>query len=108
MISVLISHRYKFVYLKNKKVAGSSVESVFQKYCLAEGFNGLRLKPKDEVPFFKSDSGIISGRLGGAKEGSKWQPHSSAKKVLKEIRWNKFNFYFKFSVVRLQILSNSL
>ena len=30
---VLVSHRYKFIYIKNRKVAGSSVESFFGKYC---------------------------------------------------------------------------
>ena len=28
---VLVSHKYKFIYIKNKKVAGSSVESFFWK-----------------------------------------------------------------------------
>ena len=30
---VLVSHKYKFIYIKNMKVAGSSVESFFGKYC---------------------------------------------------------------------------
>ena len=31
---VLISHKYKFIYIKNVKVAGTSVESFFEKYCM--------------------------------------------------------------------------
>ena len=31
---VLVSHLYRFIYLKNKKVAGTSVESFFGKYCI--------------------------------------------------------------------------
>lgn len=29
---VLISHKYKFIYIKNRKVAGSSIQSFFGKY----------------------------------------------------------------------------
>ena len=31
---VLVSHKYKFIYIKNVKVAGTSVESFFGKYCI--------------------------------------------------------------------------
>jgi hypothetical protein len=31
---VLVSHRYKFIYLKNYKTASSSVESFFQQFCI--------------------------------------------------------------------------
>ena len=30
----LISHRYNFIYIKNKKVASTSVEAFFEKYCV--------------------------------------------------------------------------
>jgi len=32
----LISHKYKFIYMKNAKVAGSSVEYFFEKYCVKD------------------------------------------------------------------------
>ena len=30
----LISNKKKFIYIKNKKVAGTSIESYFEKYCI--------------------------------------------------------------------------
>lgn len=30
---VLVSHRFQFIYIKNRKVAGTSVEAFFEKYC---------------------------------------------------------------------------
>jgi len=33
---VLISHRYKFIYIKCIKVASTSVEAFFRRYCLPE------------------------------------------------------------------------
>ena len=31
---MLISHRKKFIFTKTKKTAGTSVESVFETYCI--------------------------------------------------------------------------
>ena len=33
---VLISHKYKFIYIKNRKTAGSSVESFFGQFCIGK------------------------------------------------------------------------
>ena len=45
---VLVSHRYNFIYIKNKKVAGSSVESFFGKYCCDPSSNYLYTDKIDE------------------------------------------------------------
>jgi hypothetical protein len=31
---VLVSYLHKFIYIKNAKVAGTSVEAFFEKYCV--------------------------------------------------------------------------
>ena len=97
---MLVSHRYKFIYLKNRKVAGSSVESVFQKYCLPEGLEGSYSKFEDVVPSHFSNSGIIAGRLSGYDAAIGWKPHSKADDVLKFLGEDLFYSYFKFSVIR--------
>ncbi len=93
---MLVSHKYKFVYLKNVKVAGSSVEHVFQKYCVKDEFKKkLEKRKKDKVEQFISKNGIVSGR----KNGGKYPPHMSAKQVRRVIG-SSFDDYFKFSVIR--------
>jgi hypothetical protein len=60
---VLISHQYKFIYLKNYKVAGSSVEAFFRQFCM---------DPTDRILYDFSDKyeetntsyGIISKSFG--------------------------------------------
>ena len=34
---MLVSHRYKFIYTKTRKTAGSSVESYFEPFCMPHG-----------------------------------------------------------------------
>ena len=92
---VLVSHIYRFIYIKNKKVAGSSVESFFGKYCT---------DPKgkycysDQIDQSISSYGIIGRRLGGS--GNKWVSHKSAIEIKRDIGSDVFDKYLKFCVVR--------
>ena len=56
---VLVSHRYKFIYIKNEKVAGSSVESFFGKFCVGPDFNYTY---EDDIPGKESKYGILGTR----------------------------------------------
>jgi hypothetical protein len=90
----LISHKYKFVYIKNKKVAGSSVESFFGQYCV---------DPNDDYHFNDRISEKISpfGYVGRRLKGnSKLPPHASAKEISSFMGETLFDDYLKFSVIR--------
>lgn len=94
---VLVSHHYKFIYIKNKKVAGSSIESYFGKFCI---------DPKKEYHYNDSieqhiDSfGIIGSRGSGYRSNDKWINHKSARDIKRDLGDAKFNQYLKFCVVR--------
>lgn len=92
---VLISHKYKFIYIKNKKVASTSVESFFQKFCIDPNSKYNISESTDEII---SKYGIIGAREGG--KFNKWKNHINANDILKEIGNDKFNSYFKFCIVR--------
>ena len=97
---VLISHRYKFIYIKNVKVGGTSVESFFGQFCVdpKKTYN-FPHKQKAKISKF----GIIGCRAVNIKN-TKWKPHASATKIMKKMKnmnmGNKFNKYTKFCVVR--------
>ena len=93
---VLISHRHKFIYLKNIKVAGTSVEAFFEKYCVAPEQNHRMAPGTDEVV---TKYGII-GYRGNNPEGCKWVNHMSAYKIKENIGEKTFNSYFKFCIER--------
>ena len=69
---VLISHKYKFIYLKTNKTASSSVEHFFTKYCVPDDYI---IKNEDYVEYFESDRGIVGPRWNNTGNIS---PHITA------------------------------
>jgi hypothetical protein len=92
---VLISHIYKFIYIKNYKVAGTSVEAFFEKYCVNPNETYVQEEKRDESV---SEYGIVGNREKG--KGSKYFNHMSTKDVRLNLGNKKFKKYFKFCVVR--------
>lgn len=94
---VLVSHLYKFIYLKNYKVAGSSVESFFGQFCVDPG-----LKESYSFQDFQEEKissfGILGSRMGG--HVTKWNNHKNANEILNDLGVDVFQHYFKFCVVR--------
>ena len=70
---VLVSHKYKFIYIKNRKDAGSSVESFFGKYCQNPDKEYFY---SDQIDEQIDEFGIIGKRGEGI--GHKWCKHKSA------------------------------
>jgi len=119
---VLISHRYKFIYLKNFKVAGSSIESFFGQFCIDPALQtsyqfidscdesittyGIvnkrysKLATLDNTLFVKSWKKEYA--LNDHDDASIiiWFPHKSAEHIKKDIGDQIFNQYLKFCVVR--------
>ena len=94
---VLISHIYKFIYLKNYKVAGSSIESFFGQYCI-DPAKRSQYSFKDKQDEQISSYGILGHRLGG--QNTIWHNHKSAKEIYSALGPDIFNEYYKFCVVR--------
>jgi len=94
---VLISNRYKFIYLKNFKVAGSSVESFFGQFCI-DPAEQTTYSFDDITAKHVSEYGIIGSRMLPADET--WFNHKNAEDTKREIGDEIFNSYLKFCVVR--------
>ena len=83
---VLVSHKKKFIYIKNYKVAGTSVEVFFEKFCKnINDIVGVRLNPNEQK------RQLTKGKLGS---------HVNINKVLNVVGTNVFSNYFKFCIVR--------
>lgn len=92
---VLISHLYKFIYIKNVKVAGTSIEAYFEKYCVDPSVEHI---VQHEIDTTISKYGIIGNRENGKK--NKYYNHMSAEEIKKYIGNDIFNSYLKFCVIR--------
>ena len=101
----LVSHRYKFIFIKTRKVAGSSLESFLRQYCCDPNtpVKIIHNTNKQQVNKFgviahnthnNSSSSIRSGT------GGIWRQHLSGEKIKKYIGDDIFNKYYKFCVVR--------
>jgi hypothetical protein len=92
---MLISHRKQFIYTKTAKTAGTSVESYFERYCMAEGSWDFRRSRDERV----SSEGII-GYRGDNPDRNQWWNHMSASEIRQKIGHPIWNQYFKFCVIR--------
>lgn len=92
---MLLSNKYKFIFLKSYKTAGTSVEIFFEQYCkpsLKESHFSEEIITKDYIIGFRRES-TQPVRL------PKFFDHIPAYS-LKENIGKKFDDYFKFSVIR--------
>jgi hypothetical protein len=94
---VLVSHKYKFIYIKNEKVAGSSVESFFGSFCQ----NPEKIYNYDDTIMQSIDNyGIIGSRLEGVQKEDIWKNHINATEIKRRLGNDIFSKYFKFAVIR--------
>jgi hypothetical protein len=95
---VLVSHRFRFIYTKTIKTAGTSVESYFERFCMPEG----EWTPAHYRPEYVSSAGIIGFRGEGAprRAGSTWWNHMPALAIKDLLGDDAWKAYFKFCVIR--------
>lgn len=93
---VLVSHRYKFIYISSFKTASSSTCSFFEKFCVSpeEQKNYVH---KDEIDSVESEYGIRGLRFNGK---GKWNNHTSLFEIKDRLGEKIFVNYFKFTNIR--------
>jgi hypothetical protein len=92
---MLISHVCRFIYLKTRKTAGTSVEIYFEPYCVdPRHYHGPEHERKGAV----SDWGIVGARRQASLET--WYNHMPALEVRERIGPEAWSRYFKFCVIR--------
>lgn len=92
---MLISHRYKFIYIKTRKTAGSSIEGLLEPFCAPASH-----EPKHVQGFISSDEGVIAGRAGGETDDDPLPAHASAFKIARFVGQETFDDYLKIYAVR--------
>lgn len=93
---MLISHKHQFIYTKTAKTAGTSVESYFERFCMAEG-EWSQSHGRDE---YQSETGVIGYRGPERPEGTLWFNHMSAREIKDLIGVDVWEDYYKFCVIR--------
>ena len=92
---MLVSHKYKFIYIKSGKTAGTSTEVYLQKACFQT--LGPIKEPSEEIV---NDDGIVGMRAANAKtEARQFYNHMTAADIQREIP-ELFEKYLKICNVR--------
>jgi hypothetical protein len=96
---MLVSHRYKFIFIKTYKTAGTSTESFFQRYCSSLS-DEAKYKYQHSSDETITPHGIIGHRLEGNKGTRKWFNHKSVQSIKRELGPGIFNSYTKICNIR--------
>lgn len=92
---MLVSHVKKFIYCKAVKVAGTSVEILFQPYCQPSALITHLCAEKI------SKEGIVGFRNRRVPSGTKFYNHMRPEEIRRKLKNDIiFDDYFKFCVVR--------
>jgi hypothetical protein len=92
---MLISHRYRFIYLKTVKRAGTSVEAALQQFCVPEGHGPI----PETTPLIETSAGVVGARGRFAQE-TVWRNHMRAAGLKSRLDPEIWHGYFKFCNIR--------
>ncbi|MFP8644897.1 sulfotransferase family 2 domain-containing protein [Priestia aryabhattai] len=95
---MIISHKHKFIFLKTKKTAGTSIEISLSRYCGEEDII-TPIAPEDEKVRARLNLGPQNFMDSNNKQ-RKFFNHYKATKIKKTIGEDIWNSYYKFSFDR--------
>ncbi len=89
---MIINHKYKFIFIKSFKTAGTSLEIALSKFC----------DEKDVITKIEPNDEIIRKKLKytGPRNNDGMKVHMTASEIKNKINSEIFENYFKFVVVR--------
>ena len=93
---MLVSHKKKFIFIKSKKTASTSVEVYFERYCVPDN----RWEPTHYRDQLVSDAGIVGHRGPNMKSGTEFYNHMPASELQAKLSSNIWQDYFKFTIIR--------
>ena len=92
---MLVSHTYKFIYLKTRKTASTSVEGVLERYCTPPNH-----EPAHKQAELRSEYGYVSGRAGLETPKDFLSAHAPASDIRAKVGNEIFDSYRKIYCIR--------
>jgi hypothetical protein len=91
---MLLSHTYRFIFLKTVKTASTTTEIFFEKYCLPKDFT---YKEEHYRRAIITDCGIVGSR---GHNNDEYYNHMDCNTIENKIGSKVYNEYFKFANIR--------
>jgi len=92
---MLVSHNYRFIYLKTHKTAGTSVEELLEPLCRDDDKTSEH--SSDE---YISPTGIVGRRYMGKKTIGIWENHTLPQTIKENLGLDLYNDYYKICNIR--------
>ncbi len=92
---MLVSHKYKFILIKTRKTAGSSLEGLLQPLCVPDGY-----VPRHAADEIVTSAGIVGTRAGGQRGARGYVAHMPAEAIYRALGRRTFDSYTKIVPVR--------
>jgi len=90
---LIISHKYKYIFIKSEKTAGTSVEAALSKHCGSDDM----VTPLEDYWFNRDERGQW---VHSAMNSEGFFQHDSAAEVKRKVGPEMWAGYFKFSIAR--------
>ena len=98
---MIISHKLKFIYIKNLKVSGSSLEIALSRYCGADDVIAPLNPEEEDLRISLGGRGAQNFEYVNQKERKyTYQSHSNAVKIKNSIPSKMWNDYLKITTIR--------
>jgi hypothetical protein len=92
---MLVSHKYKFIFIKTIKTAGTSTEIFLEPYCIKS------LEESHARTMIKTSEGIVGTRMSQTKaKNSEFYNHMTPKEVKEKLGNDIFDSYLKIANIR--------
>lgn len=96
---MLVSHNYKFIFIKTRKTANTSTEAFLERLCvdpdIMESYS-----PEHSADEIESEFGIIGSRWRGKVGKRKWFNHKPVPEIKRDLGEDLFNSYRKVCNIR--------
>jgi Sulfotransferase family len=93
---MLCSHEKKFIFLKTRKTAGTSVEIFFERFCLPL----CQFQESHDIDQKITDAGIVGGRAEWFSKRPDFYNHMPASEIRNKLGREIFDTYYRFCTMR--------
>ncbi len=96
---MLVSHNYKFIFIKTRKTASTSTEAFLERFCVDPSIMES-YEPQHKASESITEFGTIGSRFRGRRGIGLWYNHKPVQEIKRDLGGDLFNSYRKVCNIR--------